>query len=314
MSESIAVVGPTATGKSQLALSIAQHLGAADAAEIINADAYQLYKGMDIGTAKLTPAERGGIRHHQFDVVEVDQEASVAAYQRHALADAADITKRGKKVIWVGGSGLYLRAVTDDFAFPATDASVREHFEARWQSEGGQVLYSELEHLDPLAATRIQATDRRRVVRALEVIELTGKPYSASLPTYRDRVPTVHLALRVEREALRQAIARRTRKMFDAGLIEETRALLDKGLRNSPTASRAIGYTQAIAVIDGQMSQEQACEAVTLATNQLVSRQLKWFRRDPRVNWIDVELTKQGYLEPAQARAAYAKAFALLER
>ena len=224
MSESIAVVGPTATGKSQLALSIAQHLGGADAAEIINADAYQLYKGMDIGTAKLTPAERGGIPHHQFDVLEVDQEASVAAYQRHALADAADITKRGKKVIWVGGSGLYLRAVTDDFAFPATDASVREHFEARWQSEGGQVLYSELEHL---------ATDRRRVVRALEVIELTGKPYSASLPTYRDRVPTVHLALRVEREALRLAIARRTRKMFDAGLIEETRALLDKGLRNS---------------------------------------------------------------------------------
>ena len=151
-------------------------------------------------------------------------------------------------------------------------------------------------------------------MRALEVIELTGKPYSASLPTYRDRVPTVHLALRVERESLRLAIARRTRKMFDAGLIEETRALLDKGLRNSPTASRAIGYAQAIAVIDGQMSQEQACQAVTLATNQLVSRQLKWFRRDPRVNWIDVELTKQGYLEPAQARAAYAKAFALLER
>ena len=283
MSESIAVVGPTATGKSQLALSIAQHLGGADAAEIINADAYQLYKGMNIGTAKLTPAERGGIPHHQFDVLEVDQEASVAAYQRHALADAADITKRGKRVIWVGGSGLYLRAVTDDFVFPATDASVRERFDRRWQNEGGQLLYSELERLDPLAAARIQA---------LEVIELTGKPYSASLPTYRDRVPTVHLALRVERESLRQAIARRTRKMFDLGLIEETRALLDKGLRNSPTAARAIGYAQAIAVIDGQMSQEQACEAVTLATNQLVSRQLKWFRRDPRVNWIDVELTR----------------------
>lgn len=292
----IAVVGPTATGKSDLALDLAQALGARDQgrAEVINADASQLYRGMDIGTAKLPVDQRRGVPHHQLDVLEVRQEANVASYQRHARADAAAIEARGARAIIVGGSGLYVRALTDDMDFPGTDPAVRARLEERARTEGGRALGQELAQQDPVAAGRIAPGDTRRIVRALEVIEITGRPFSASLPDYRDAAPTVHLALRVDRQVLNTRIDARAAAMFDSGLLEETEDLVALGLREGSTAPRAIGYAQALEVLAGRMSAQEAVEQTAQATRSLASRQIKWFRRDPRVQWIDAALTRQG--------------------
>lgn len=288
MGPRIAVVGPTATGKSDLALDLAQALGGTGrAVEIVNADASQLYRGMDIGTAKVPADGRRGIAHHQIDVLEVDQDASVAAYQRHARADLAAIEARGGLPIIVGGSGLYVRALTDDIDFPGTDPRVRAHLEERARKEGLAVLRTELQRLDAPAAQRIEAGDARRIVRALEVIEITGRPFSASLPGYRDAAPTIHLALRPDRRVLNQRIDARARAMFDAGLVEEVEGLIGRGLRQGATAPRAIGYSQALALLDGGIGPQEAVARTAQATRTLASRQIKWFRRDPRVHWID---------------------------
>ena len=293
----MAVVGPTATGKSDLALDLAEQAqasGPAARAEIINADASLLYRGMDIGTAKPSPAERSRVPHHQIDVLTVRDRASVAAFQRSARSDIDAVESRGHLAIIAGGSGLYVRALTDGLDFPGTDPAVRTRLTECAEREGTPALYAELVRLDPVAAERIEASNTRRIVRALEVIEITGRPFSASLPRYEDVAPTVHIALRCERRLLDTRINARAHAMFERGLVEEVETLIDQGLRQGETASRAIGYSQALAVIDGTMSVPEAIASTALATRQLASRQIKWFRRDPRLHWIDVALTETG--------------------
>ena len=299
----MAVIGPTATGKSDLALDLAEQAqvsGPAARAEIINADASLLYRGMDIGTAKPSPAERVRVPHHQIDVLTVRDRASVAAFQRSARSDIDAVESRGHLAIIAGGSGLYVRALTDGLDFPGTDPAVRTRLTERAEREGTPALYAELVRLDPVAAERIEASNTSRIVRALEVIEITGRPFSASLPRYEDVAPTVHIALRCERRLLDTRINARAHAMFERGLVEEVETLIDQGLRQGETASRAIGYSQALAVIDGTMSVPEAIASTALATRQLASRQIKWFRRDPRVQWIDVALTEEGRCTDAE--------------
>ncbi len=283
----IAVVGPTATGKSDLALDVVELLGGPSAAEVVNADAMQLYRGMDIGTAKLPVEERRGVAHHQLDVLDVTEEASVAAYQREARADIAAVHARGRRAVLVGGSGLYVRAVLDELEFPGTDPAVRRRLEERAEQEGSTALHTELTARDPAAAARILPGNVRRVVRALEVIELTGRPFSARLPEHRYHLPAVQVVVDVPRAELDERIAVRARGMLDGGLLEETRALLDAGLARGRTASRAVGYAQAVAVLEGSLDVEEAHAAITTATRQLARRQEKWFRRDPRVHRLE---------------------------
>lgn len=278
----VAVVGPTATGKSDLGVDLARRLGG----EVVNADASQLYRGMDIGTAKLTPSERRGVPHHQLDVLDVTDEASVATYQRHARADVAASQRRGSVPILVGGSGLYVRAALDRLEIPPTDAAVRGRLEDRLAEEGAAVLHAELGERDPVAAERILATNGRRVVRALEVIELTGRPFSATMPTREFVQDTVVLGLRATREELDERVAQRVRGMWERGLLTEVRRLESCGLRDGRTASRAIGYAQALAEIDGALSPAQAQEQTAQATSRLIRRQESWFRPDPRIHWL----------------------------
>ena len=279
----IAVVGPTASGKSDLALELASSLDG----EIVNADAMQLYRGMDIGTAKTPPSQRRGIAHHQLDVLDVVQDASVAAYQREARADVAAVVARGKVAIAVGGSGLYVRALLDDLAFPDTDPGLRAELETRLEAEGPGLLHDELARLDPDAAARIDRRNGRRVVRALEVVRLTGQPFAAAQPAAATPVlAATQIAIDVPRPELTERIAARARRMFDDGLLEETAALVEAGLDEGKTARRAVGYAQARAVLAGQTDTESAVEATAIATRQLARRQLTWFRRDPRIHWL----------------------------
>ncbi|WP_345216076.1 tRNA (adenosine(37)-N6)-dimethylallyltransferase MiaA [Georgenia halophila] len=282
----VAVVGMTATGKSALALDLAEALGGPDAVEVVNADAMQLYRGMDIGTAKLAQHERRGIAHHQLDVLDVTEDASVAAYQREARAELEAIRSRGRLPVLVGGSGLYVRAVLDRLEFPGTDPDVRAELEQRAERHGTHPLHDELASRDPDAAARIDPRNVRRVVRALEVITVTGRPFSASMPEHTYAIPAVQLALDVPREQLDARIAARAAQMLEGGLLEETERLLAAGLEHGATASRAVGYAQARDVLAGRLSTEQAVEAIARATRQLARRQEKWFRRDPRVHWL----------------------------
>ncbi|MDO5712259.1 MAG: tRNA (adenosine(37)-N6)-dimethylallyltransferase MiaA, partial [Micrococcales bacterium] len=279
----LAIVGPTASGKSDLALSLAERLGA----EIINADASQLYRGMDIGTAKVPLEQRRGIAHHQLDVLDIGAEASVAAYQRQARADLRVIQGRGRQAILVGGSGLYVRAALDELDIPPRDAAVRVRLEAQLAERGIEALREKLRALDPRAHERIEARNGRRIVRALEVIELTGRPFSATLPTGRFAVPTVLIALRVPREQLDARIERRTRAMWAQGFLHEVEGLAARGLAETRTASRAVGYPQAQAQLAGECTQAEAIAATAAATRRLVRRQESWWRSDTRVAWIE---------------------------
>lgn len=278
----VAIVGPTATGKSDLALDLAEHLGA----EIINADAMQLYRGMDIGTAKLPVEQRRGIAHHQLDVLDVTEDASVAAYQKYARADLTAIRNRSAAVVIVGGSGLYLRALLDRIDFPGTDPDVRAAWEARAAEDGPGVLHDELARRDPEAAARIERGNARRIVRALEVIELTGEPFSANLPDYTYAIPAVQIGLDLPAAELDGRIDARAEQMFATGLVAETEHLLARGLAQGRTAARAVGYTQALAVLRGGLSPDEAVAQTALATRQLARRQRKWFRRDQRITWL----------------------------
>ncbi|WP_238146591.1 tRNA (adenosine(37)-N6)-dimethylallyltransferase MiaA [Ornithinimicrobium murale] len=278
----VAVVGATATGKSDLGVALAERLGG----EVINADASQLYRGMDIGTAKLTRGERRGIVHHQLDVLDITEEASVAAYQATARADLAAIRARGHVPVVVGGSGLYVRALLDLLEIPPTDPAVR----ARWEEElarvGAAALYAQLADRDPEAAARIEPRNGRRIVRALEVIELTGRPFSATLPRRAHAQPTVQLGLAADRSVLDERIARRVDSMWEQGLVAEVRGLEEQGLRQGRTASRAIGYAQVLALLDGTLDDAGAREGTVTATRRLVRRQEAWFRPDPRITWL----------------------------
>lgn len=281
----IAVVGPTASGKSDLALELAQRLDG----EIINADAMQLYRGMDIGTAKIPVGERRGIAHHQLDVLDVREEASVAAYQREARLDLAGVRARGHLPILAGGSGLYVRAVLDRLEIPPTDPGVRRRLRDELAQVGIEVMFARLRHLDPVAAHTIQANNDRRVVRALEVIEITGRPFSATMPTREYLLPTVTLGLRVPRPELDERIATRVHRMWDAGLLDEVKRLDAAGLREGRTAAKALGYREALAHVDGLASAEQAIEDTITATRRFARRQESWFRPDPRIHWLEHE-------------------------
>lgn len=294
----IAVVGATATGKSDLAIALARQLDG----EVINADALQLYRGMDIGTAKVTPEERAGVPHHLLDVLEVTEEASVSAYQRDAREAIAAIRSRGRTPILVGGSGLYVRAVLDDIEFPPTDAALRERLEQRIAQEGTKVLHRELAASDPEAAGIIGPRDARRIVRALEVGALTGRPFTAFLPRplYAD-ASTVQIGLRRDRALLHERIAVRVDRMVEAGLLEEIRTLREKGLDRGLTARRAIGYEQGLAVLDGTLDCAQAIQDTVTGTRRLVRKQDTWFRRDARVHWLDADEDADG--DPLLTRA-----------
>lgn len=281
----IAIVGPTASGKSDLSLHIAETVGG----EIVNVDSMQLYRGMDIGTAKLTVAERRGIPHFQLDVLDVRQPASVAKYQEAAIADVNDIRARGKVPILVGGSMMYVQALVDDWQFPPTDAEVRKKWEAVQAEIGVEALHKKLEAIDPAAAAIIETQDPRRIVRAMEVIELTGKPFAASKPAI-DAPPrwnTTILGLRTMAEWLNPRIEKRTHLMFEQGLIDEVERLCNEGLREGQTASRAIGYAQVLSYFDGEYDLKTAIDRTITGTRRYVRRQRSWFNRDPRIRWID---------------------------
>ena len=281
----VAVVGPTATGKSELGLLLSERLGG----EVVNADAMQLYRGMDIGTAKLSDAERRGVAHHQLDVLEVTQEASVAAYQTAARHDIAAIRARDHVPVLVGGSGLYVRAVLDRLEIPPTDPEVRRLIEHEADRVGPPALHARLSSADPAAAASIAPSNVRRVVRALEVIELTGRPFSATLPVREFVTATVVLGLRSDRSELDGRIEARVRRMWRLGIVDEVAGLLDRGLREGFTASRAIGYRQAMNVIDGTTGDTDAIDETVSATRKYARRQQSWFGADPRVQWLDAE-------------------------
>jgi tRNA dimethylallyltransferase len=286
----LAIVGPTGTGKSQLALAFSEHLGErlGIAAEIVNADAMQRYRGMDIGTAKLPVAARRGIPHHQLDVLDVTETATVAGYQRVAAADVAAITARGAAPVVVGGSMLYLQALLDDWSFPATDPAVRAKWEQRLAQAGPAGLHAELAQADPAAAAAIRPSDGRRIVRALEVGELTGRPFAASAPVIKTpRWDTAIIGLDCDTALLDDQLAKRTDTMFDDGLIDEVTALLGRGLRDGVTASRALGYAQVMADLDAGGNGDGARETTFIATRRYVRRQRSWFRRDHRIRWLD---------------------------
>ena len=279
----IAVLGPTAAGKSELALRLAGDVGG----EIINADSMQLYAGMDIGTAKLTVAERRGIPHHLLDVWDVRYPANVAEYQRLARAAIAEVTGRGRVPILAGGSGLYLRAALDELDFPGTDPAVRDRLEQELDRDGPGPLHARLAALDPAAARGILPSNGRRIVRALEVIEVSGRPFTATLPQYESVYPAVHLGLRVPRAELDERIAVRVDRMWQAGFVAEVRRLDQAGLRAGRTASRALGYAQVLRFLAGEWTERQAREETIKATRRFARRQEAWFRRDPRVTWLD---------------------------
>jgi tRNA dimethylallyltransferase len=276
----IAVVGPTAAGKSDLAVELALALDG----EVINADSMQLYRGMDIGTAKLTMAERRGVPHHLLDVWDVTKTASVAEYQELVTPVIAGLEARGRVPVLVGGSGLYVRAALGDLEFPGTDAELRARLEAELMARGPAPLYARLGRADPAAAAAILPSNGRRIVRALEVIELSGRPFSATLPGYDAGRPAIQIGVLVERPELDRRIAARVDRMWSAGFEAEVRHLA--GLRDGRTASRALGYQQMLRHLDGEWTLEEARGETVRATRRFARRQESWFRRDPRVTWL----------------------------
>jgi tRNA dimethylallyltransferase len=279
----IAVIGATATGKSGLAVALARALGG----EVVNADSMQLYQGMDIGTAKEPAAARQGVPHHLLDIWPVTRTANVADYQKLARAAIDDIIGRGRIPVLVGGSGLYIRAALDDLDFPGTDGVTRTRLETELAGAGAAVLHARLARLDPAAAAAILPTNGRRIVRALEVIEITGRPFTASMPTYDQGRPAVQLGLTLPRPRLDERIAARVDRMWQAGFEAEVRVLVHEGLRDGTTASRALGYQQMLRHLDGELTLTEARDETVKATRRFARRQESWFRRDPRVHWLD---------------------------
>jgi len=280
----IVICGATATGKSDLAIAVAQRFDG----EIINADSMQIYRGMDIGTAKLSVDEREGVRHHLLDVLDVNQDSTVAWYQNLARIAVEEIQSRGKCAVIVGGTGLYIKSILDELNFPDTDPVVREKLEAELESLGLNALFQRLEKLDPAAAIAIDRANARRVIRALEVIEITGKPFTANLPRQASiRYPDAQqFGLVMERETLDERISARVDRMWERGFVDEVDSLIAAGITQARTAQLALGYSQIIAFRKGLMSQEQAREDTKRATRQYARRQETWFSRDARITWI----------------------------
>jgi len=280
----VAVVGATAAGKSDLALDLAEEIGG----EVVNTDSMQLYRGMDIGTAKLPPQQRRGIPHHLLDVLDVTETATVAEFQTAARAAIGDCRARGVVPVLVGGSALYTRAVIDRFEFPGTDPALRARLEADLAAVGAHGLHRRLAGADPEAAALILPGNGRRIVRALEVIELTGRPFAASLPQpeYADPA-TVQVGVECSRSVLDQRIEQRVRRMWDLGLVQEVRHLEGRGLREGRTAGRALGYQQLLEHLAGRCTDQEAFEATVTATRRFARKQDTWFRKDARITWVD---------------------------
>ncbi|RZU03629.1 tRNA dimethylallyltransferase [Kribbella rubisoli] len=282
----VAVVGPTAAGKSDLAVALSEHLDG----EVVNADAMQVYRGMDIGTAKISAAERAGVPHHLLDILDVTETATVAEFQQLARTAIDDCIDRRRTPVLAGGSALYIRAILDDFVFPGTDPVVRARLEAELEAHGSGVLHSRLQAIDPKAAEQILPSNGRRIVRALEVVEITGGPYVATLPEHRYVYPgAIQLGLDVPRPELDARIDLRVDRMFDAGFVAEVRGLLDKGLIEGKTANRALGYSQVIALLNGEIDETQARERTAQATRRFARRQDSWFRKDQRITWLQYD-------------------------
>jgi tRNA dimethylallyltransferase len=279
----VAVVGPTAAGKSALGIALAAALGG----EVVNADSMQLYRGMDIGTAKLGPDEWEGVPHHLLDCWDVTHTASVAEYQADARAVVDRLLAQGRTPVLVGGSGLYVRAVLSELDFPGTDPAVRARLEAELDAEGPGALHTRLAAVDPAAAAAILPANGRRIVRALEVVEITGQPFTARLPAPRPVYDAVQVGVDLDPDSLDERIERRVDHMWERGLVDEVRALEPLGLREGRTASRALGYAQVLRMLDGELSEEDAVRLTAQSTRRFVRRQRAWFRRDPEVRWLD---------------------------
>ncbi len=284
MSKVIVICGATATGKSDIALDVAEHIGA----EIINADSMQLYRGMDIGTAKLKVAERRNIAHHMLDVLDVTEDSTVAWYQERARSAIAEIHSRGLHAIIVGGTGLYIKAILDDLNFPDTDPQVRANLEKLGEEFGAHYLFERLQELDPAAALAIDRANIRRIIRALEVIEITGKPFTANLPREdSSRFPdALQFGLVMDREHLRDRIDVRVDRMWQEGFVAEVDQLITEGIRRGTTAQRALGYAQILAMREGTLSEDEAKEETKRASRQYARRQETWFSRDRRIQWV----------------------------
>jgi tRNA dimethylallyltransferase len=278
----LAVVGATGVGKSELAVDLALRLGG----EVVNADSMQLYRGMDIGTAKLTVEQRRGVPHHLLDVWDVREPANVAGFQDLARRTFTELAAQGTRVVLVGGSGLYVRGALDDLDFPGTDPAVRARLEGELAADGPAALHARLATVDPAAATAILPSNGRRLVRALEVVEVTGRPFTAVLPDYRYAVPAVQVGIEVPRDELDARLEQRVDRMWERGLVDEVRRLEREGLREGRTASRALGYAQVLRHLDGEWTDRQAREETVRATRRFARRQDTWFRRDPRVTWL----------------------------
>ena len=292
----IAIVGATASGKSAVALEVAERVNG----EIVNADSMQFYRGMNIGTAKLPMRDRRGIPHHQLDTLDVREDASVARYQESARRDIDAIHERGRRAIVVGGSGLYIRALLDVFEFPGTDPQLRERLERRAADEGPGILHRELAALSPEAAAKIPAQNVKRIVRALEVIELTGT-HESSLPRHTYAIPAVQVGLAVEYEELDPRIGARVEHMWERGLVDEVRDLDANGLREGVTARRAVGYAETLRHLDGELTATETRELIKQHTRRLARKQAQWFRPDPRVTWVGAPATASGISEAADA-------------
>ena len=286
----LVIAGATATGKSALSVSLAQAIDA----EIINADSMQVYKGMDIGTAKISSEERQGISHHMLDVLHVNEDSTVAWYQSAAREKIDEIHSRGKNVVLVGGTGLYIKSVIDELNFPDTDPMVRHTLNKEAEELGIDAMFARLEKMDPAAALAIDRANLRRIIRALEVIEITGQPFTANLPREESvRYPQARqFGLVMDRELLSERIDERVNKMFEQGLVAEVAHLIDSGLTQGRTAQRALGYSQVISHLQGDISLEAAIEETKRATRQYARRQETWFSRDARIKWISPRQTR----------------------
>ncbi len=280
----VAVVGPTASGKTDLSLDLAERLGG----EIVNTDAMQVYRGMDIGTAKLPPAQRRSIPHHLLDTLSVRDPATVAEFQGWAREVIDDLRGNGRSPVLVGGSALYTRAILDRFEFPGTDAGIRRELEEELERVGSGALHLRLQGLDPEAAGRIIPGNGRRIVRALEVIALTGRPFSASLPKLEYHYDNAHqVGVRIDRPTLDERIEQRVDRMFADGFVDEVDRLLSEGLADGRTAGRAIGYREVTAFLRGELSRSEAIEQTKAATRRFARRQDSWYSKDPRIHWVD---------------------------
>ncbi len=297
----IAIVGPTGTGKSDLGLNLVEALAKrGEKAEIVNIDSMQFYRGMDIGTAKLSVEERRGISHHLLDWLEIRDESTAAEYQAVARPVIEELQGRGVTPILVGGSMLYIAAVLNNFEFPARDEALRAQLEADLIEVGSREMHNRLAALDAIAASRIDSQNGRRIVRAIEIVTITGEPFAAALPDVPGEwQPSVQIGLKAEREVLVPRLQQRANNMWERGLLDEVEALIPLGVREGKTSSRAIGYAQALAQLDGKLTRDEAVEQTALLTSRYARRQMSWFRRDSRINWLPFD--QENLLESALA-------------